>query len=154
MKKTLTALMALGLLLLSGCATLAPSPTATHAPTDTPVPALATSADDVIGVWQRVGGYDGSSLFHQFDEDRTWRAAQRLVTNLEDSPQLLGRFTLEGGLITVVASDESPLCAGQSGTYEVRRLEQGRLGFSLVEDECGSRALVWGSGMILEPLSR
>ena len=152
MKIISTPLMALGLLLLSGCTTLAPSPTATPAPTETPAPALATSADDVIGIWQAIGSYAGSSLFFQFDEDRTLRTAQRVVANLEDSPQMLGRFMLEGGLMTLVASDESPLCAGQSGAYEVRLLEQGRLGFSLREDQCGLRAHVW-DGAIVEPLS-
>ena len=96
----------------------------------TPAPALATRSDDVIGIWQWVAGFDGIPLFFQFDEDGTWRHAKRIVTNLEDSPVLIGSFMLEGGLMTIATSDESPLCAGQSGTYEARLLEQGRLDFS------------------------
>lgn len=149
MKKTITMLMVLGLLLLSGCATLAPSPTTTPAPTETPVPVLATSADDIIGIWQL--GIGPLALFFQFDEDGTYRVAQRVVTNLQDSPTNLGQFTLEGGLLTFITSDESPLCAGKNGTYEVHLLEQGRIGFSLVEDECIIRAGT--SYPSLEPLS-
>jgi len=43
-------------LLLSGCSALAPSPTAPPAPTETPVPVLATSAENLIGVWQLGSG--------------------------------------------------------------------------------------------------
>lgn len=86
---------------------------------------------------------------NQFDEDGTFRTAQRVVTNLQDSPQQLGQFTFEGGLLTIVASDESPLCAGQSGTYEVRLLEQGQISLFQLEDECPMRDSV---GVTLEPL--
>jgi len=144
--------MALELLLLSGCATRAPSPTETPAPSETPVPALATSAEDVIGIWQEGDRFSSYSNFLQFGEDGTYRVGSGTLTNLEDGPQELGQFTLEGGLVTFVASDESPLCAGQSGTYEVRLLEQGRLGFSLREDACSYRAVA-GILSFVEPLS-
>ena len=148
MKIISTALVASGLLILSGCATRAPSPT------KTPMPApLATSADDVIGLWQEGDPSGGSySNFLQFDEDGTYRVGSGSLASLEDGPQELGRFTLEGGLVTFVASDESPLCAGQSGTYEVRLLELGRLGFSLREDQCDLRAVA-GILSFVEPLS-
>ena len=149
MKKTITSFMALGVLILSGCATLAPSPTATPAPTETSVPVLAKSAADIIGIWQLGSG--DLAVFFQFNEDGTYRTAQRVVTNLRDSPQQLGQFTLEGGLLTLATSDESPLCAGQTGTYEVRLLEQGRISFFLREDQCNLRA--GSSYPSLEPLS-
>ena len=138
MKKTITAFMALGLLFLSGCVTLSPSPTATPAPTDTPVPVLATSNDDIIGIWQLGSGT--FSLFIQFNEDGTYRTAERVVTNLEDSPQDLGQFVLNAGLLTLNSSDESPLCEGRSGTFEVHLFEQGQIGLYLVEDQCVLRA--------------
>jgi hypothetical protein len=153
MNKTVTVFMALGLLLLAGCTTVAPTPTptpaptptatpappptATPAPTETPVPPLATSVDDVIGSWQ--WGTGGTIIFFQFDEDGTFVQARQDVTNLQDSPQQLGQFMFEGGLLTLVTSDESPLCAGQNGTYEVRLLEQGQIGLFLREDECSLR---------------
>jgi hypothetical protein len=137
MKKNIMMFMVLGLLFLSGCATIAPSPTATPAPTETSVPVLATSVDDIIGIWQLGNG--NHAVFFQFDEDGTYRTAQRVVTNLQDSPQMLGQFTLERGLLTLVTSDESPLCAGQSGGYEVHLLEQGRISFFQREDQCKTR---------------
>ena len=150
MNKLMTALMTLGLLLLSACATSTPPPTATPAPTETPTPVLATSVDDIIGIWQFGSG--DTAIFHQFDKDGTYRTAQRVVTNLQDSPQQLGEFTLEGGSLILVASDESPACAGQSGTYEVQLLEGGRISFVLLEDQCATRSGYWmGAG--LEPLS-
>jgi hypothetical protein len=149
MKKTITTFMALVLLLLTGCATLAPSPTTTPAPTETSVPTLATSDDDLIGIWQFGSG--NFALFFQFDEDGTYRVAQRVVTNLQDSPNQLGQFMVEGGLLTLVTSDESVLCAGQTGTYEVHLLEQGRIDMVLQEDPCSLRAAAIYSG--LEPFS-
>jgi hypothetical protein len=146
MKTTLTTFAILGLLLLSGCDTFAPSPTATAAPTETPAPILATSADDIIGMWQFGSG--DNAIFHQFDEDGTYRTAQRVLTNLQGSPQQLGEFTLEAGLLTLVTSDESPACAGQSGTYEVQLLEGGRISFILLEDQCTTRSGYWmGAGL-------
>ena len=144
MNKLMTALMTLGLLLLSACATSTPSPTATPAPTETPTSVLATSVDDIIGVWQFGSG--DTAIFHQFDEDGTYRTAQRVVTNLQDSPQQLGEFTLEGGSLILVASDDSPACAGQSGTYEVHLLEQDQISFLLQEDPCTMRTDYWMRG--------
>ena len=161
--KNVTKLMAVGLLLLIGvvllllygCSAIEPSPTATPAPTETPVPPLAMSADDVIGIWQ-IAATGGNTRFLQFDEDGTYRVAQRVISNLEDGPQFLGPFTLDGGLMTVVGSDEDLLCAGKSGTYEVHLLEQGRLGISVREDECSIRSGALGAGeagFIYEPYS-
>ena len=145
MKKTVIIFMVLGLL-LAGCSALAPSPTATPAPTETPVPVLATSAEDIIGIW-KLGSGD-FTVFFQFDEDGTYRTAQRVVTNLQDNPQQLGQFSLKEGLLTLVASDESPYCAGQSGTFELQLLEQGQISLFLREDPCTIRSEYWvGSGL-------
>ena len=57
---------------------------------------LATSADDVIGVWQEGEPSGSYSNFLQFGEDGTYRVGSGSLTNLEDGPQELGRFTLEG----------------------------------------------------------
>lgn len=149
MKKNITAFMVLGLLLLSGCATPELSPTTTPVPTEIPEPVLATSAEDILGKWQLGSG--DLALFFQFNQDGTYRTAQRIVTNLQDSPTQMGQFIVEEGLLTLVPSDESPLCAGKSGTYEVHLLEQGRIGFFLIEDQCTLRADTKYSG--LEPLS-
>ena len=150
MTKTSMMYMVMVLLLLSGCAAPVPSATATPAPTETPAPVLATSADDVLGLWQLGSG--DFAIFFQFDEDGTYRTAQRVVTNLQDSPQQLGQFTLEDGLLTLIPSEESPYCAGESGTYDVHLLEGGRISFLQHEDPCTIRTEYWMASE-LEPLS-
>ena len=145
MNKKITTLLVFGLIFLSACSTLASSPTVTSSPTETPEPSLATSKDDVIGTWQLGSG--PRSIFFQFKADGTYRMAQATADNLNDNPLHLGQFVLEGGLLTFTSSDDSPICAGQSGTYEVRLLEQGQIGLSLIEDECSIR-----SGPNLSPL--
>ena len=144
MKSAVAMIMVMGLMLLSGCGTATPDPTATPLPTETPAPILAMSADDIIGIWQL--GIGDHATFFQFDEDGTYRGAQRVLTNLQDSQQQLGQFTLEAGLLTLVTSDESPLCAGQSGTYEVLLLEGGQISFTLKEDPCTIRTEYWMRG--------
>jgi hypothetical protein len=145
MKKIMMIFIGLGLL-LSGCSVLAPSPTATLAPTETPVPVLASSADDIIGVWQLGSG--DFTIFFQFAEDGTYQTAQRVVNNLKDNPQQLGLFTLESGLLTLVTSNDSPYCAGQSGTYEVRLIDQDQISLFHQEDPCTIRSEYWvGSGI-------
>ena len=145
MKKSMMILMGLGLL-LAGCSALAPSPTATPAPTETPVPVLATSAEDILGIWQLGSG--DVAVFFQFAQDGTYQTAQRVVTNLQDSPQQMGQFSIEDGLLTLVTSDESPYCAGQSGTYEVHLLDQDQISLFHREDPCTIRSEYWvGSGI-------
>lgn len=145
MKNRFAIFLSLGFLFLTGCVTLAPSPTATPEPIETPVLILATSVDDLIGIWQLGSGTFG--LFFQFNEDGTYRVAQRVDTNLQDSPTQMGQFMLEGGLLTLVTGEESPLCASQTGTYVVHLMEQGRIDFVLQDDPCILRAETSYSGL-------
>ena len=138
MKKTFTVIIALGALLLAGCSTIVLPPTTTPAPTETPVPVLAKSVDDIIGNW-RIVGSDYRPVFVQFSEDGTYRMASAKVTNLKDAPGQQGQFMLEGGLLTFVTSSESAFCADQIGTWEVHLFEEGRIGLFLDEDECSLR---------------
>jgi hypothetical protein len=138
MNRSIQAFMALGLLILSGCTKLASPPTITPAPTEASLPTLATSTDELIGVWKLGSG--PRTLFFRFDEDGSYRMALGVVTNLEGSPQHFGQYKFEGGLLTFITNDESPVCAGQSGTYEVRLLKQRQLALALREDQCSIRA--------------
>jgi len=113
-------------------------PTATPAPAETPEPPLATSVDDLIGRWSFGSG--AYAQYFQFNEDGTYVMARGSVANLEDNQLHFGPFLFEDGLLTFETSDDSLGCTGQSGTYEVRLLEEGRIAFVLVEDECSLRA--------------
>jgi hypothetical protein len=67
----------------------------------------------------------------------------------QDNPQArtqeqfnrLIEFRLEGTSLTFITSDESALCAGQTGSYQVELTEQGQLQFELEEDPCQERAI-------------
>ena len=92
--------------------------------------------EDFTGRWVQLS----TGVYNQFNEDGTFRVAVGSVANLEDDPTDLGEFRLEGTLITFITSDESPNCAGQSGTYQVELTEEGHLQFTLEEDPCRLRA--------------
>ncbi len=120
MKIISTALMALGLLLLSGCTPQTPSIT----------------DKDLIGTWKE----QATPYYLQFNQDGTYSFAVA-IANLGDNPDFeVGQFRLEGELLTFVSSDESPDCASESGTYEVQLTEKGLLKFTLREDPCEIRA--------------
>ena len=85
----------------------------------------------------------------QLSEDGTYGFA--------DSPQLIeeapfdaGQFRLEGTSLTFITNDESELCAGQTGNYEVELTEEGQLQFALEEDACWERRF----GLPAEPWDR
>jgi hypothetical protein len=139
--KKLMLIIDLVLLLQTGCSSSLQSPSAASKPTETPAPPLAESIEDILGYWQ-IGSGD-VAVFFQFDESGDFRSAQRLVSNLQESPQQTGQFSLEGGILTISTSDESPYCAAQEGTYEVHLLEQGQISFSMIEDQCLIRNDYW-----------
>ena len=114
MKMISTALMALGLLLLSGC---------------TPQPASFT-VDDFYGTWT----YSGN-LF-QFNEDGTFVVAVS-VDELTSRPLQFGEFRFEGTTLTFIQDEESLRCAGGTRIYEVEMAEDGsRFKSILVDDPC------------------
>jgi len=110
MKKVSIALMALGLLLLSGC---------------TP----SFTVDDLYGTWTHIG-----RLF-QFNEDGTYVVAAS-VDGLTSAPLIYGDFRLEGTRLTYIPDEESSRCAGTTGIYEVEAAENGRFKSTLIEDDC------------------
>jgi hypothetical protein len=113
MKKVSIALMALGLLLVSGC---------------TPQPASLT-VDDLYGVWMGRG-------FTQFNENGTWAAA-RSADEFTSQPLQFGDFRLEGTTLILITDKESVLCANTTASYELEMAEDGsRIKSTLIEDPC------------------
>ena len=96
--------------------------------------APSVTVEDLSGIWQR----DGAALVLQLNEDGSLRIAGSIYL-LEDSPMDVGQFQLEGTLFTITTSEESRYCKGQTGTYEVELTEEGKLQFTLNEDECYDR---------------
>lgn len=131
MKIISIALMALGLLLLSGC---------------TPQPASITD-EDLVGTWKEL-----ATAHHlRFNEDGAFRFALIFI-GLDDNPEIVGQFMLEGTTLTFITNEESHFCAGVSGIYDLQLTEQGWLGFSLREDACGKRAGFY-NGSTWQPVS-
>ena len=132
MKIISIALMALGLLLLSGC---------------TPQPSSITD-EDLIGTWKA----QGLASFLQFNGDGTYSEARNVIA-LETNPLEIGQFRLAGTLLTFISSEEDQSCQGGTiGTYEVQLTEQGWLELALSEDACELRAAVF-SGYSWAPVS-
>ena len=96
--------------------------------------APSVTVEDLSGIWE----LDGSARILQLNEDGTFRIANSKYL-LEDSPVNVGKFQLEGTLFTLTDSEESRFCPGDTGTYEVELTEEGKLQFTLNEDECPYR---------------
>ncbi len=148
MNRTTTALMALGLLLLSGCATLASSPTAAAAPTETLVPLPTISPEAIIGTWEIP-----PSFFLRLNQDGTFQYAGGTTANLDDQPWQSGRFELEGELLSLITSDDSLLCAGKRWDVEAQLTEEGWLVFIIRADSCKTRGSTPGARVIWKPVT-
>jgi acetyl esterase/lipase len=96
----------------------------------------------LIGVWS----YGGKYL--QFREDGTFRGGSH--PDLEEYPSEIGPFHLDGTSLTLITSEDSLLCSGQTGRFEVELIDRDQLKLTLREDECQPR----GSGMTADPWTR
>lgn len=137
MKKTVFALSMM-LIVLVGCQpSPEPMPTSTPTPVPpTPTPTPSITVEDLIGVWNYACKY------LQFREDGTYHQGSNPGT-LEEYPSEMGTFQLDGISLTLITSEDSYLCPGQTGSFEVDLTEQGQLKLMAPEDECRGR----GSGM-------
>ena len=92
------------------------------------------TAENVVGIWTGAGG-----VYFQFNDDGTYSVATS-VDSLTSLPVDYGDFRLDGTTFMFITNEESLMCAGQAGNYEVEMTEQGKIEFTLVEDPCGHRA--------------
>jgi hypothetical protein len=99
-------------------------------------PAASITVEDLIGMWKDDDGPD----FLQLNGDGTYAVAPINPDFLEKAPVEIGEFRLEGTSITYMASSESAFCTGQTGSYQVELIEEGKLQFELQEDACQVRA--------------
>jgi hypothetical protein len=122
--KLLVVLVVIVSLVLAACAGLQPAP--------------GIGGMDITGVWK--WNQEDGEVYVQFNEDGTYRTAYVLAF-LEKAPFDVGQFRLEGTSFTFITSDESWLCPGLTGSYEVELTEQGQLQFVLQEDACEMRGI-------------
>ena len=76
MKKVTITLMAIGLFVLAGCGT--------------PGPELASSAEDIVGIWHQIN-VPGPTGYYQYSEDGTFHGAS-VRERVEDQPTGKGEF--------------------------------------------------------------
>ena len=148
MKIISTTLIAVGLLLLSGCATLSPSSTATPALTATPLPLPTITPENIIGTWEIP-----PACFLRLNQDGTFQYAGGTIANLDDQPWQSGSFELDGEQLSLITSDDSLLCAGERWDVEAQLTEESWLVFITLEDSCDVRGSNPGDRTIWKPVS-
>lgn len=121
-------------------ATTVPPTTTPTAEPPTAVPTQAftqvTSAEEILGTWF-VGTY-----FIRFDEDGTFRQAHALEV-LDSQPYAICSYDFEGTKMVTqeISVSGVPSCGNQTGSYELRLMENGNLQILVIEDRCTGRAL-------------
>ena len=90
-------------------------------------PSITT--EELIGRWQLEEG--AGRYIQEIKEDGTFN-----VGAVD-----FGTYQLEGALFTFTTSDGTTFCfGGNRGTYEVERTEEGKLHWTLIEDDCRNRS--------------
>ena len=96
-------------------------------------PTESTSVDNVAGVWERDTGYP----FLFLNEDGTFDFSYSKSSDGPENPYEFGSYELEGSTLTFHADDRSPgFCAGTTASVHLEFLEEDKVRFTLIEDEC------------------
>jgi hypothetical protein len=103
-------------------------------------PVESITVDVISGVWRGESGWP----FLFLNEDGTLFQA---ASNSPENPFIFGQWQLEGTTLTSHADDESPFCAGYSATFQVEFIEEDKLKFILIKDDCpeggGKEEEIW-----------
>ena len=135
MNRTIPIVIAIALVVLTGCATPAPTPT--------PGPELASSAEDIVGIWHRIA--PGEPFYILFLEDGTMHGSTNPEL-VEDRPMEKLGFWFEGTQL-YIKTISGPCPPDITGIYKVHLVATGNLRFELIQDECRGRASVlYGRG--------
>ena len=124
MNKVFAIVVAISLFLMSGCTSSDPI--------------LATSADDIIGIFASTGG----ATYARFDEDGTFRLGPSLMLVTNEPPITPpGEYWFEGEQLHL-KPDDDPICDNITAVYEVQPLDSGNLRFVANDDACDHRMVV------------
>ena len=129
-------------LLLSGCAAPTPTPTpipptvTAIPPTATPTIRLATSVEEIAGIWQKTTGVG----YIRFNEDSTFNQS-RGFDSLDSHPFATCEIWFEGTQMFIGECNVSgvPPCRNPVAIYEVWVLEGNRIQITAVDDSCAPR---------------
>ncbi len=97
-------------------------------------------SESVVGVWETPNGF-----FVEFREDGTYDVGAPVGSGGSE----WGTWSTEGAVLTQVADEDSPLCAGIPGIYEISVLDDGaRLDATAQDDECDIRRQDFGNILV------
>jgi hypothetical protein len=115
-----------------------PSITPSPSPKPSPTVILATSMEEIVGVWR---GIKAHAVFQRFDEDGSCHVANTLET-LDTPPNVECVYHFEGDhlYLEVVKNNEFPPCSEPLSVYQVQLLGDDMLLFKKVDDSCIPRA--------------
>lgn len=123
MKRQLSLVVLAGLLFITACGSQAPP--------------LATSPEEITGMYAVSPG----NTILRFDLDGTIVAAPSLT--LAKNPIAdPGEFKFEGDQL-ILATIDDPVCGTTTAIYQVQLLEEGKLRFVAIEDDCQHRVNVF-----------
>jgi len=86
------------------------------------------AADDLVGSWKM----EGAGYVIEFREDGTYNVGA----------SEFGLYKLDGNLLSLKIDDEASFCPRTAATYEIELTEEGKIRWTLVEDECSPRGAV------------
>ena len=124
-KKTIVALLVIGIFVLVGCSTADVE--------------KADSVEDIVGTWKRVGG--STEFYMRYFADGTYYGAEGLDQLNERIDGFPGEYWFEDTQYFEDAGWPTP------GVYEILLLESGNIKYELIEDVCAQCAqIAAGSG--------
>jgi len=137
---------------LNGREPLAALP-ATIEASPTPVAALTTaieSASDIVGTWR----WRSASFHLLFQPDGNYRADQSLTGLHSDSPEDLGTYQVQAGVLTWISGKTTRYCRpGDTGVYTIYLTATGQLALVLQKDACAIRTPSSTAPQIFDPIS-
>jgi hypothetical protein len=98
-------------------------------------PAESISIDDVAGVWEQ----DTGEAFMFLNEDGTYEFSGSISPDGPENLFEFGSYEHKGSTLTVHADDRSPgNCPGTTASVKVEFIEEDKIRFTLIEDECSA----------------
>ena len=86
----------------------------------------------IVGLWS----WDKGTTWFYFNEDGTYRYDINF-DRLSENPADIGRYSIEGNILTFVSGEETWRCEpGSIGIYEITITEEDKLVFVKLEDDC------------------
>lgn len=108
------------------------------------------SAADIIGTWR----WQTASFHLLFQPDGSYRADESLVGLHTDSPEDLGTYQVQAGILTTISGKTSRYCRpGDAGVYKIYLTAAGQLALVLQKDACTVRNPPSTAPQLFDPIN-